>query len=183
MYNSLVNNNQNEREAMDSHNALKNESKNSPTTTVAEDSHSVKIPLIPKHLTPEERAQKTIDRQKSRFNLWEFCVAVVKDIRQFILYDDGNYVDYVNTYFRSLEVYSNVWANQTNSDAENNGSWFNWLFKKKGEHSEFTTAGIIAFSIGVLSTIVGPILSFLKWCRSEQLISMPYLIRQLRGKR
>lgn len=161
------------------HDPLFNE-KNSPTTTVAEDSHSKKIPQYP---TPEELAQQTINRQKARFNLWDFGVAVCKDVRQFFLYDDGNYVDYINTYFRSLEVYSNICANQTDSDAENNGSVFNWLFKKKGESSEFTTAGIIAFSLGMLSTLIGPFVSFYNWCRAEQVVSMSYLIGQLRRKK
>lgn len=112
-----------------------------------------------------------------------FFLAIWNNLTQFVLYDIGNYVDYVITYFRTDEVYSNVSENDTNSDSESNNSWFNWLFKRHGENSALSVAGIVAFTISIGSILIGPFVKFWSWCHEEYDASLGNFVNRLRAEK
>jgi len=112
-------------------------------------------------LSPEDTIEIIAQRQNMTF--WErmkasFRAALIDSAPYKILY----YIDHFTTYIRSLQVYSNWWANYKSNPAlqqmntnENDDSAFYWVMTENGQGTAVTDIGWVLFTGGFVAPVVG----------------------------
>ena len=97
------------------------------------------------------QAVKMQDENKDQFTYADY----LKALYFILLYRVGGFADYIMTYFRSYQVYSNIMANGANDPSSNPDGSFNKNIHPNGEESGLTEVGLFSFIFCLLSLPVG----------------------------